>query len=198
MAYQTPPRNPPIPDNVDDSRRSDDSHRDISCVDTQRQPINHIERHHQPFQEHNRKSPSQTVRAGASGSRNDERRTARAPLPLPTLRRSPPSTTASTDAKRPASVGRRLRVLYTVGFHCRHTWSMPRRKTTDTDAKHRKTSAHPSEATYPCCIPALGELGDVTPCGGVCEYTPMAGTTRISCAQQFNPRRHAPYPITRE
>ena len=58
----------------------------------------------------------------------------------------------------------------------------------------RKTSAHPSEATYPCCIPALGELGDVTPCGGVCEYTPMAGTTRISCAQQFTPCRHGPLP----
>lgn len=30
----------------------------------------------------------------------------------------------------------------------------------------KKTSTHPSEATYPCCIPALGELGDIAPRGG--------------------------------
>ena len=30
----------------------------------------------------------------------------------------------------------------------------------------RKTSTYPEEATYPCCIPALGELGDIPPRGG--------------------------------
>ena len=30
----------------------------------------------------------------------------------------------------------------------------------------QKTPAHPPEATYPCCIPALGGLGDVVPRGG--------------------------------
>ncbi len=33
-------------------------------------------------------------------------------------------------------------------------------------AQNMETPAHPPEATYPCCIPALGGLGDVVPRGG--------------------------------
>lgn len=32
------------------------------------------------------------------------------------------------------------------------------------------SSAHPEELTYPCCLPALGELGEVPPRGGPCRH----------------------------
>ncbi|BAQ32381.1 hypothetical protein BBSC_2301 [Bifidobacterium scardovii JCM 12489 = DSM 13734] len=48
--------------------------------------------------------------------------------------------------------------------------------------KQRKTSTHPSEATYPCCIPALGELGDIAPRGGSyqCTSCPDTGASRAA------------------
>ena len=39
-------------------------------------------------------------------------------------------------------------------------------------AAYTKTSTYPEEATYPCCIPALGELGDIPPRGGKDQCTP--------------------------
>lgn len=47
----------------------------------------------------------------------------------------------------------------------------------------KKTSTHPSEATYPCCIPALGELGDVPPRGGKDQCTPCPDRTAPQAAR---------------
>ena len=32
--------------------------------------------------------------------------------------------------------------------------------------KRKGPSTHPTEPAYPCCIPALGELGEISPRGG--------------------------------
>ena len=49
--------------------------------------------------------------------------------------------------------------------------------------RYRKTSTHPEEATYPCCIPALGELGDVPPRGGKDQCTPCPDRTAPQAAR---------------
>lgn len=55
--------------------------------------------------------------------------------------------------------------------------------------RYRKTSTHPEEATYPCCIPALGELGDVPPRGGKDQCTP--------CPDRTAPETHVGHAIGR-
>jgi hypothetical protein len=39
--------------------------------------------------------------------------------------------------------------------------------TVGTHPDMKRPPTHPSELTYPCCLPALGELGEVTPRGGL-------------------------------
>ena len=55
--------------------------------------------------------------------------------------------------------------------------------------RYKKTSTHPEEATYPCCIPALGELGDVPPRGGKDQCTP--------CPDRTAPETHVGHAVGR-
>src|SRR3954451_1150579 len=62
----------------------------------------------------------------------------------------------------------------------------------------RRPPAYPTELTYPCCLPALGELGEMPPHGGLATSVGEPGPALQSGLGRFRGPGAGPVPSSAE